>query len=552
MIEGATVTLPLDTILENRYHLQRLLARGGMGAIYQAFDVKLEVSVAIKENFFHTPHSIQQFKQEALILARLHHTNLPRVTDHFNIEDQQYLVMDFVEGQDLWEIVTAQRQPLTEAQAVDYILQVCDAVKYLHHQHPPIIHRDIKPQNIKIKPDGTAVLVDFGIARVVEGGERTHTGARGMTPGFSPPEQYSGIGTTPASDIYALGATLYAILTGQRPPDSISLMVGGEKYQPPNIINPKLSAGITRAIIHAMQVRPQNRPGSVAEWQQELCGIGKNQFTTLLDDAPKTSPANSGVGLSPEAGRSSLTGKRSRRIWGILAVVILLLGVSLGGITIAINRIRGPAIPEETVAAISGTIVVPPTPTSAPTATPRPTTTDTPPAAASPSPTKLTGVSKNDALSLPTATNTPLPTATVEPTPTQPFPTPLPQNTATPVIPTATVFPTISSAPVSSAACPNPQVQITSPTAGATISGRNVPIRGTANTPDFVFYKVQYMSATMSDWHELYQNDVPVVDDILLTWDTTTVIPGQHKLVLRVHDPTGNYTECEIQVTVTQ
>ncbi|MCQ3979612.1 MAG: hypothetical protein DPW09_39850, partial [Anaerolineae bacterium] len=274
------MTLTADTILENRYRIDGLLAQGGMGAIYRGFDSILDVPVAIKENFFQTPQGIRQFQQEARILARLHHPGLPRVVNHFSVGEQQYLVMDFIEGQDLWELVTRRGQPLSQRQALDYIIQVCDAVQYLHQQNPPIIHRDIKPQNIKITPAGRAVLVDFGIARVITSDSLTDTGARGVTSGFSPPEQYSGTGTTPASDIYALGATLYAILTGQKPPDSVSLMAGEAKFEPPDRLNPKLSRQVSAAIEHAMQVQRSDRPASVGLWQQTLRAI----WETLPDD----------------------------------------------------------------------------------------------------------------------------------------------------------------------------------------------------------------------------------------------------------------------------
>ncbi|RME71867.1 MAG: FHA domain-containing protein, partial [Chloroflexi bacterium] len=273
-----------DTILQNRYRIDGLLARGGMGAIYRAFDTNLNIPVAVKENFFDTPEAVAQFKQEALILARLKHPNLPRVIHHFTSqhpqsgERRQYLVMDFIEGQDLWEVVQQRGRPLEEAEALKVILQICQAVSYLHQQKPPIIHRDIKPQNIKITPHGEAVLVDFGIAKQVTGdSSRTHLGARGVTPGYSSPEQYTRKGTTPASDIYSLGATLFAILTGQRPPDSMSLLLDRASLPPPHTLNPRLSAQVSQAILHAMALEPARRPPSVEAWQKELAQILSSQ-----------------------------------------------------------------------------------------------------------------------------------------------------------------------------------------------------------------------------------------------------------------------------------
>lgn len=275
------MTLPKNRVLESRYRIEKLLTEGGMGAIYQGYDLKLDMQVAIKENSFQTPENIQQFEQEARILARLHHPNLPRVIDHFTYRKKQYLVMDFIAGKDLWELFQEQKKPLAEKLALDYVLQICEAVRYLHQQQPPIIHRDIKPQNIKITPEGRAVLVDFGIAKIATQDGRTKTGAQAVTPGFSPPEQYGGgMGTTPASDIYSLGATLYAIVTGHYPPDSISLMAGGAKFQPARKLNSKLSRQVSQTIEHAMQLKQEERPSSITDWMENLKAVQSGSLRT--------------------------------------------------------------------------------------------------------------------------------------------------------------------------------------------------------------------------------------------------------------------------------
>lgn len=288
------MTLSAETLLENRYQVHDLLGQGGMGAIYRGFDTKLKIPVAIKENFFRNRDSVQQFEQEGLLLARLRHANLPRVIDHFSHNDHQYLVMDFIEGQDLWEIIEAQGHPLTEMEALQYITQICQAVAYLHEQEPPVIHRDIKPQNIKITPKGQAVLVDFGIAKIGVQDMLTGTAARGVTPGFSPPEQYSGTGTSPQSDIYALGATLYAILTSQKPPDSIKLITGEAEFEFPDPSFEELTAAMREIIQAAMQIRPTQRPQSVAAWQAQLTALlaGQSPPPQLTDvtDGPAADP----------------------------------------------------------------------------------------------------------------------------------------------------------------------------------------------------------------------------------------------------------------------
>lgn len=350
------MTIPDGTILENRYRIDSLLAKGGMGIIYRGYDTKLQTMVAVKGNHFRTPDGIEQFEQEGLILARLRHPSLPRVIDHFSYQETQYIVMDFVEGQDLWEIIQAEGHPLDEQRAVTYMVQVCDAVSYLHNFDPPIIHRDIKPQNIKITPTGQAVLVDFGIAKLASDEEHsTQSGARGITPGFSPPEQYTDNGTKPASDIYALGATLYAVLTGTKPPDSVRLITGKAKLESLNAPNGGgISPQLSHLIDHAMQPRPENRPPNVQVWQQEL-QTTMNALSLLDDQAhpstmattatttttmlPQTSApvtANPPTEAAPEQlddthPSGGISTQPLSWIWGGLAVAILIMGVGLVG-----------------------------------------------------------------------------------------------------------------------------------------------------------------------------------------------------------------------------
>ncbi|MBN2556175.1 MAG: serine/threonine-protein kinase [Anaerolineales bacterium] len=264
--------MPLETgtILKHRYRIEGVLGQGGMGAVYQAFDINLGVSVAVKENLFTTEEYARQFRREATILASLRHANLPRVTDHFVIEGEgQYLVMDFIQGEDLREQLERDG-PLGEDEVLPWFLQICDALAYLHNRKPLILHRDIKPGNIKIMPDGRAILVDFGLAKVVEKGGATTTGAKAMTPGFSPPEQYGTGRTDPRTDVYSLGATLYATLTAAIPEDALERAMGREELTSPRKRNPDLSMGITRVIMKALSVRPEDRYQSVTELADAL------------------------------------------------------------------------------------------------------------------------------------------------------------------------------------------------------------------------------------------------------------------------------------------
>jgi len=160
------MTLSQGEVLQGRYRVVKKLGEGGFGAVYQAWDINLECHRAVKENLDISIKAQHQFKFEAKILNQLSHPNLPRVIDHFIIAGQgQYLVMDYVEGQDL--ALMLQNGPLPESRVLPWIIQVCDALSYLHAQTPPVIHRDIKPENIKITPEGKAMLVDFGISKIV-------------------------------------------------------------------------------------------------------------------------------------------------------------------------------------------------------------------------------------------------------------------------------------------------------------------------------------------------------------------------------------------------
>ncbi len=256
--------LASGVVLQNRYQIIRLLGQGGFGAVYYAQDLRLRHVVALKENIGGDP---RQFQQEALILANLRRPNLPRVSDHF-VEpgDAQYLVMDFVEGEDLEKIL--QRQgALPEIQVLAWFDQILDAVAYLHNRG--VIHRDIKPANIKITPTGEAVLVDFGIAKVYQPGQFTISGAKAVSLGFAAPEQYRG-GTDQRSDIYSLGATLYALLTGNAPPDAQALERRTAILTPPRTLNPALNSQTEQVILQAMSVQPQQRFSSIDEMRGAL------------------------------------------------------------------------------------------------------------------------------------------------------------------------------------------------------------------------------------------------------------------------------------------
>ncbi len=272
----------------------RLLGEGGMGAVYQAWDLRLQGHViAVKENFDNTPAAQTQFQVEAALLAKLNHPALPRVTDYFiEASGRQYLVMDFVEGNDLEKHI-AQYGRVPETQAVTWITEILNALEYLHTQRPPIIHRDIKPANIKIRPDGKAMLVDFGIAKAYDPTIKTQTGARAVTPGYAPLEQYGRGTTEPRSDLYAVGATLYFMLTTQIPPEATDIATGVHRLTSLSAQSVRVNPNVERAIMRAMMLDANQRFQSAREFRDALNVKATPQYTPSPTNvyAPPMSPS---------------------------------------------------------------------------------------------------------------------------------------------------------------------------------------------------------------------------------------------------------------------
>jgi serine/threonine-protein kinase len=264
--------MPLEPgqVLNNRYRILKLLGKGGFGEVYQAWDTRLEGFCAVKRNLQPAPGVRRQFEQEARMLFKLHHANLPKVHDYFTgLQDDQYLVMEFIEGEDLCSRLNRLGSVPVD-QALTWLDQICDALTYLHTRQPPVVHRDIKPANVVITPEGQAILVDFGIAKA-DTQMRTLSGARAWSPGFAPPEQYGQGRTDAQSDVYSLGAMAYALLTGEDPPDAMEIAVGGRKTaQPAHLVNPAVPLHVSRAIEKAMQLNREQRTLTADEFRQAL------------------------------------------------------------------------------------------------------------------------------------------------------------------------------------------------------------------------------------------------------------------------------------------
>ena len=392
------MALSIGTVLENRYRIDALLGQGGMGAVYCATHLSLNQFFAVKENSLASPASARQFQREAQMMAHLRHANLPRVTDHFVLPDgAQYLVMEYIEGEDLGQVLQ-RTGPIDETHALAWIGQVCDALGYLHSQQPPIIHRDIKPGNIKITPQGQVFLVDFGIAKIGDIRARTRTGALGVTPGYSPPEQHGSGGTDARSDIYALAATLYTLVTGHVPPDGVQRSIKVETLTPPRQLRPDLSLPVASAISAALSTSPTDRPPTVGAFRT-LLGRRAGEVSGSTSSSP-SQPRRPDEGHPPS--QEVAPPFRSRRrvpgwIWGVGGVAALLLCGLFAVVLYVVWRssidaapdlpatpMPSPDLAEDTVTPVPAIEVSAETPAT-PTHTPTPTGTPTPTPTATPS-----------------------------------------------------------------------------------------------------------------------------------------------------------------------
>jgi eukaryotic-like serine/threonine-protein kinase len=284
--------LKAGEVLRNRYKIHRIIGQGGMGCIYLADDLRLEGrQCALKE--VESDRSLppellrearDQFMREATVLARLDHPNLPKVSDFFTSGNRDYLVMDFIPGKDLRTLMMEAKQAgkfLDEGDILNWAGQLCDALSYLHNQEPSIVHRDIKPSNLKLTPSGLLKLVDFGLVKVLAPGEVTITILQGQgTALYTPLEQYGGDSghTDLRSDIFAFGSTLYHLLTNTPPVDARERFLNPESLISIRQINPQVSQRTERAVVWAMNLHPDERPESVADFRESLLGERATPF----------------------------------------------------------------------------------------------------------------------------------------------------------------------------------------------------------------------------------------------------------------------------------
>lgn len=269
--------LPTGIVLQQRYRVGRAIGHGGMGAVYEAIDQNLHARVALKQILRATPLLRQAFEREARLLANLRHPALPLVTNYFSEADADFIVMEYIDGQDLAEILR-ECGPLAVDEVLAWADQLLDVLQYLHSQNPAIIHRDIKPQNIKLTQRGALVLLDFGIAKGNLGAATTTSGSESVvawTPHYAPPEQILRGGTDERSDLFSLAATLYHLLTNQQPVPADQRMREQEQGQPDPLlpaaqINPRVPVAVSACIHQVLARKAELRPASAALLRVQL------------------------------------------------------------------------------------------------------------------------------------------------------------------------------------------------------------------------------------------------------------------------------------------
>jgi len=263
--------------LQQRYRIDKQIGQGGMGAVYLATDERFNSTVAIKETLCMNDSFRKALEREARLLNSLKHSALPRVSDHFLEDDGQFLVMEYIPGDDLMQTLERQGKPFPYEQVLNWADQILDALDYLHHQENPVIHRDIKPQNLKLTTGGQIVLLDFGLAKGAAAQSQVAGGSSvfGFTPLYAPLEQIRSSGTGPRSDLYALAATLYHLLVGKPPIDALEraeASVNGlpDPLIPPHEANPLMQPAVGEVLAQALALRTDARPKHAAEMRAAL------------------------------------------------------------------------------------------------------------------------------------------------------------------------------------------------------------------------------------------------------------------------------------------
>src|SRR5487761_344806 len=323
---AASGQLSPGTVLGDRYEILQLLGQGGMGAVYKARDKELDRIVALKlvrSEFARNPEILRRFKQELILARQVTHKNVIRIFDLGQADGVKFITMDFVEGQDLRHLLV-EKGKFPPDEAARIMLQICRALDAAHSEG--VIHRDLKPQNIMLDPNGRVYVMDFGIARSAYLPGMTQTGALIGTPEYMSPEQARGEKLTDKSDIFSLGVIFYELLTGKSPYYSDTPLATlwkrmQEKVTPPVVVDPTLPPALSEIVVKALEIEPEKRFASSREMAQQLeIWLGPSaEGSTIILPAPRT---------------------RAYWKWSSVGLAVLLIAA------VVAFRLRGPSTPK--------------------------------------------------------------------------------------------------------------------------------------------------------------------------------------------------------------
>jgi len=287
-----------NTLLQNRYLVLKQIGQGGMGAVYIATDQRFGSTVALKETFFNDPGLRKAFEREARLLNHLRHPALPRVSDHFLEDEGQFLVMEYIAGDDLSEKLKDRGGAFPLSEVLNWADQLLDALDYLHTQEPSVIHRDIKPQNLKLTARNAIVLLDFGLAKGTAAAQTkvTATGSVfGYSRNYAPLEQIQGAGTDPRSDLYSLAATLYHLMTGVTTSDALTratAVLNGQPdpLLPANQVQAQVTPAVAEVLSRAMAQNAGHRPQSAAAMREAMREAARQGHSVARDTNAQSVP----------------------------------------------------------------------------------------------------------------------------------------------------------------------------------------------------------------------------------------------------------------------
>ena len=345
------MSLNTGDILRNRYKVIRVVGKGGYSDVYLVEDMTDNTYLAIKELVIYCTDPVErsdvetQIRLEVNMLRKLKHPKLPEFKDYFEENQRYYMVMEYIDGEDLVVSYENNMDYWSLQVVLKLAIELCAMFEYLHSQNPPVIFKDLKPQNIMIDKSGEFRLIDFGISKYY--GSKTMPAARAVSANFSSPEQYTSIGTDMRSDIYSLGATLYYMFTGDKPLDSVKRMINPGEFKKPGTLNPSVTEELEVIILKAMELKKEKRYQSISEMKRDLEKFSNSKksdklliipvtvpvsFTKITEDKPSSYPEDKSthyvIKFDPEDDSASDKDKKKRKISGkirsILPAIILL------------------------------------------------------------------------------------------------------------------------------------------------------------------------------------------------------------------------------------